>query len=152
MGLNPSVLPVQVPANDLTKVLLNYLEQQTVNSVNLGLVKTDVFKLDVTSFPFINSGLVASEFPVQYLIRPGSKGFNASAQVPFYHQLISPVSTVGTNKLLGIIRVVDPDEPLRVYWEIFDLELNSNNLGQFRTLDLSKFSQIKVIDRVRLVK
>ena len=152
MGLNPTVMPGQVSPTELTKVLLNFIEQQTVDTPTLGLVKTDVFKIDVTTFPFLNSGQTAESFPAQYLLRPGSKGFSAASQIPFYHQLLNPVSKAGTNKLLGIIRVVDPDEPLRVYWEVFDLELSSNNLGQFRSIDLSKFTQLKVIDRVRLVK
>ena len=151
-GLNPSVLPAQVPTADLINILLNYVSQQSLQSELLGEVHTDIFKLDLLNFPLRQSPLVSSALSPTYLIRPGSKGFSAAAQIPEHHLLIKPLVTKGTNKLVGILRVIDPDEPLRVYWETFELELDTRFNIYVSAIDLSKFSQMKVIDRVRLTK
>lgn len=151
-GLNPSVMPSQVAPGDLINIVLNYVGQQSMQSDLLGEVHTDNFKLDLLNFPLRQSPLVANPLAPTYLIRPGSKGFSPAAQIPDYHLLIKPIQTQATNKLVGIIRVIDPDEPLRVYWETFELELDTRFNTYVNSIDLSKFSQMKVIDRVRLSK
>ena len=132
--------------------MLNFISQQKSYSETLGDVKSDLFKLDLLNFPVRQSTLSPLAVPISYLLRPGSKGLSADSQIPAYNQLIKPISVKGTNKLMGLIRVIDPDEPLRVYWEIFEIDLDTRANISINNIDLSKFSQIKVIDRVRLTK
>lgn len=152
MGLNPSVMPNQVPDTDIIKITLNYLHQESSHSPLVGDVKTDIYKIDLQKFPLRRTYITAEPNMPFYLLRPGSKGFNASAQISSLHDLIKPTGDKNTNKLIGIIRIVDPEEPLRVYWETFELPLDTRKANVATSIDLSLFTQMKVIDRVRLDK
>ena len=152
MGLNPVVLPSQVLPEEQISILLNYIEQQKTFSDVLGVVKSDVFKLDLHNFPLKQSTLSPLPVNKSYLIRPGSKGFNTGSQISPEHQLIRPIANAATNNLIGLVRVIDPDEPQRVYWEMFDLKVDAKSNFKIQNIDLSQFSQLKVIDRVRPVR
>ena len=87
------------------------------------------------------------------MTRPGTKGFNQAASlIPPEQQLIKPIDLKGTNKMLGLMRIVDPAEPQRVYWETFEMPLDTKYQQFITNIDLSLFKQMKVIDRVRLSK
>jgi len=66
---------------------------------------------------------------------------------------LRPVKSLGTNNMLALLRIVDPDEPQKVYWEMLNLETNvvgnSTNLG---SINVSQFTEMKVVDRVRSSK
>ncbi len=151
-GLNPLVLPSQVLAADQINILLNFISQQQSYSELLGNVKSDLFQLALLNFPMKTSALSPQALSVSYLLRPGSRGFSVTSQIPVNHQLIKPISVNATNKLFALIRVIDPDEPQRVYWETFEIDLATDFASSASNIDLSKLSQLKVIDRVRLVK
>lgn len=152
MGLNPSTLPSQVSKNDLIDIVLNYSGQQLNYSEIFGNVRTDIFTINLTNFPLRQSNLNPEQATALFLLRPGSKGFNAAAEIPAEQQLIKPFTLAHTNKLLGLMRIVDPAEPQRVYWETFELPLDTRQPSFMSAIDLSLFNQMRVIDRVRLSK
>jgi hypothetical protein len=152
LGLNPSTLPSQVNSKDLIKIILNQIGQEESYSELIGAVRTDIFTLDLANFPLRKSNLMPEPATALYLLRQGSKGFSVASQIPPEQQLFKPITIKGTNKLTGILRIVDPAEPQRVYWEIFELPLDTK-VDQFVSkIDLSLFKQMRVIDRVRLSK
>ncbi|MCC2678454.1 MAG: mtsB [Pseudobdellovibrio sp.] len=152
MGLNPSTLPAQVSKTDLINIVLNYTGQELSYSELFGNVRTDIFTINLTNFPLRQSNLKPEQATALYLLRPGSKGFNVVAEIPAEQQLIKPISLQFTNKLMGLLRIVDPSEPQRVYWETFELPLDTRQATYMSTIDLSLFNQMRVIDRVRLSK
>lgn len=152
MGLNPSTLPTQVAKVDLINILLNYVGQELSYSELFGDVRTDIFTINLTNFPLRQSNLKPEQATALYLLRPGSKGFNVLAEIPAEQQLIKPFTLRNTNKLMGLLRIVDPAEPQRVYWETFELPLDTQQPTYMSTIDLSLFNQMRVIDRVRLSK
>lgn len=152
MGLNPSTLPSQVSKSDLIDIVLNYSGQAFNYSEIFGNVRTDIFTISLTNFPLRQSNLNPEQATELFLLRPGSKGFNGAAEIPAEQQLIKPFTLAHTNKLLGLMRIVDPAEPQRVYWETFELPLDTRQPTYMSTIDLSLFNQMRVIDRVRLSK
>jgi len=152
MGLNPSTLPAQVTKSDLINIVLNYTGQELSYSDIFGNVRTDIFTINLTNFPLRQSNLKPEQATAVYLLRPGSKGFNVVSEIPAEQQLIKPISLQFTNKLMGLLRIVDPSEPQRVYWETFELPLDTRQASYMSTIDLSLFNQMRVIDRVRLSK
>ncbi len=152
MGLYPSTSLEDVSKDDLISIILNYAGQELSYSEIFGNVRTDVFKINLTNFPLRNSNLKPEQATALYLLRPGSKGFSVIAEIPAEQQLIKPLTLANTNKMLGLLRIVDPSEPQRVYWETFELALDTRQMTYMNSIDLSLFNQMRVIDRVRLSK
>lgn len=155
IGLAPLQKPQFINPLSLIKVSLNFLNQSIVPDPVLGNVRIDNIDVTIQNFPLSKIVNVSTyREPNTYFVRSGSVGFNAATSLVNPQQsMIRPVIRPNTNNLVALLRIIDPDEPQKVYWEILNSEVSTNaasaNLGK---INISKFTQIKVIDRVKVQK
>lgn len=148
-GLNPLVTTAQVDNADQIIAQLNFTGTNLIDDNLLGKVKTDQFNINLINFPLRRSELSPLALEQTYLIKPGVSGYNPNAAIRLDHMLLQPIFASDTNSLLGLARVIDPDEPTRVYWQIFKINMDVKNRVENFNVNLSNFSQIRVMDRVR---
>lgn len=156
MGLMPLQKPETINPLNLIKVSLKFLEPGILEDINLGKVRVDRLDLAIDNFPLAKTVAVSNyrQAPDTYYLRTGSRGFDpVSSLINPQQSLIKPILTPNTNNLVALLRIVDPDEPQKVYWEVLHTEVNvlkaQTNLGQ---INISEFTQMKVVDRVRVEK
>ncbi len=156
MGLMPLQKPETINPLNLIKVSLKFLEPGILNDINLGKVRVDRLDLAIDNFPLAKTIAISPyrKAPDTYYLRNGSRGFDpVSSTINPRQSLIKPILTPNTNNLVALLRIVDPDEPQKVYWEVLNSEVNvlqsQTNLGK---INISEFVQMKVVDRVRVEK
>jgi len=156
MGLMPLQKPQTIHPSNLIKVSLKFLEPGILEDANLGKVRVDRLDLAIDNFPLAKTVAISNyrQAPNMYYLRSGSRGFDpVTSLINPRQSLIKPILTPNTNNLVALLRIVDPDEPQKVYWEVLQSEVNvlkaQTNLGQ---INISDFTQMKVVDRVRVGK
>ncbi len=156
MGLSPLQKPQYINPLNLIKISLKFLAPNFVNDANIGRVRVDRLDLGIDNFPMIKTMAAVPRIlvPDNYYLRSGARGFNPStSKVNSRQSLIRPILKPNTNNLVALLRIIDPDEPQKVYWEILDSEVSvlqaQTNLGK---INISDFFQMKVVDRVRVDK
>ena len=156
MGLMPLQKPQFINPLNLIKVSLKFLEPGTLDDLNLGKVRIDRLDLAIENFPLAKT-IAISKYSQAYdtfYLRNGSRGFDPiTSKVNPRQSLIRPILAPNTNNLVALLRIVDPDEPQKVYWEVLHSEVNvlqsQTNLGK---INISEFVQMKAVDRVRVNK
>ena len=156
MGLGPLQKPQFINPLNLIKISLKFLTPGFIDDINIGKVRIDKLDLMIENFPLAKTMAVASQNKNinTYYMRNGSRGFDpVSSKIDPRQSLIRPIIRPNTNNLVALLRIVDPDEPQKVYWEVLHSEINvqqsQTNLGK---INLSEFFQMKVVDRVRVEK
>ena len=153
MGLTPLLKPAAIDPKNTLHLSINFLDPSIVPDSNLGKVRVDNFQLTLENFPLARTTRVgsAANYKDTYFLRNGARGFNpVTSKINPAQSLLRPIKTPNTNNVLAVLRIVDPDEPQKVYWEVMSFETNvigtNTNLG---SIDMSNFTEMKVVDRVR---
>lgn len=128
---------------------VDFLGQTTVKDEQIGDVSVDQFNIQLNGLP------VARIKPVNpaaqgdlFLARLIANGTNRdNVWIHPAHRLTK--STMGNkqNVLMGLLRTIDPREPERVTWQILELPFNDSMLKMSQQIDLSRFEQMRVMDR-----
>ncbi len=156
LGLTPLIKPATISGKNMLHLSINFMNPSIIPDVNLGKVRVDNFQLALENFPLARTLRVGSQanYYNTFYLRNGARGFNPTTSLINPAQnFLRPVKSLGTNNMLALLRIVDPDEPQKVYWEMLNLETNvvgnSTNLG---SINVSQFTEMKVVDRVRSSK
>lgn len=150
----------QVPLNlDIKKVetskkvvvSVDFQGPVVLTDEQLGSVSVDQYNVTLNSIP---AGEILPVDPSiqgpMYISRLVDGGANASnVLIPTGHRLIKSTAKPRSNLLMGLLRSVDPADPKRVYWQIVELPFGLDRVNGQTQIDLSRFEQIRVMDRAK---
>lgn len=128
---------------------VNFLGQTTVQDAQLGPVLVDQYNVILHGMP------VSTVKPVNqaaqgdlYLTRLINNGANReNVLIHPAHRIIKSSSVATRNVMMGLLRTIDPREPERVTWQILEVPFDANLLNMGQQIDLSRFEQMRVMDR-----
>lgn len=148
-GVPALVDPRQQPKGLKVDIDVDFLGQVTVKDPQIGDVSVDTFNVVLNGLP------VARLTPVDqasqgdlFLSRLIAYGANRdNVWIHPAHRLIKSSSGQKQNIMMGLLRTIDPREPERVTWQILELPFSEHMLKMSVQIDLSRFEQIRVMDR-----
>jgi hypothetical protein len=148
-GVPPQIDLRSLDAAKKIQIESNYIGQEALADEQLGSVRVDSYDIRINSIPaaqllavdpnqsgdlFLNRLIDSSMSREAAIIHPG-------------HRLIKSSANPRKNMIMGLLRTIDPDEPRRVYWQILEIPFDLAGVNSQRQLDLSRFEQIRVMDR-----
>jgi len=148
-GVPSKVDPRTQPKGLRVDIEVNFVEQVQVDDPQLGPVLVDKYNILLHGMP------IASLIPVDesrqgdlYLSRLVAGGAGKqNVLIHPTHRLIKSSSTRGRNVMMALLRLVDVREPEKISWEILELPFDESLLKMSSQIDLSRFEQIRVMDR-----
>lgn len=128
---------------------VNYLAKEKTSTELAGDVWVESYQVLLRQLPVAEGIAIDSSQQVQlYASRVGPDTVEREKnKISFNEMLLSYPTSRFRNSLVGIMRLVDRDDPDRVFWKIFKEEIPVSQMVSQPQVDLSRFKLIRARDR-----
>lgn len=146
-------LPPNAVYNSINKI---NLVQYAINGMGNDLLRDEFNKehwVDLKQIILLNFPVTQGEVAIQNqgllsVSRVGKSDLSMSANaIHFEDQLLSPIARANSNTLVALVRLVDVDEPSKIYWQIYKVPVPVPIEIMQPQMDLSQFKLIRTRDQ-----